>query len=521
MWPRSLAVCMGLFDSIRRVVGGGDDDADDAATQPDLVDTRDIDVSALRERAESVAGEVGVLDFSLSSLARFDDAIDEGYDEDLATSDRPGAYATDTVRFGCYLGEVLVRVYDGEWTRNPDWGVTIAGPGGTTTVDVFDVAERSITTGAVFAAVADRAATAAGLDTADAAPSAGDDGTDATPAKGDTDGEPAAGEPRVDDRTVDTPGDDTPEVGTPDGDGPTAEASGSDEPISEAFEDNEPPADSPDTGVGPDPAEADPTPSDAADGDDAEPLIEEAEPGDTAADEATDTAAANGETATGDGPSTADGSPFGDDANSGDGTDRDTSPSLFDDAAAGAGPTVDDAPSAEDGPSLSEVDDADRDDGATADADSDEATADSADTGPAAGDDLREPYAEAAEELASFWTEYDLDYTPESLERLDALVSAEWDDDRFDDAEFGSDDSFDDRVFTSVSTELGGYFGEVLVRELDAEWSDGTATDAVVVEGADGPLAIPVFKVAGTSITQQPVFARSYASLLSDLDADG
>ncbi|WP_276249301.1 hypothetical protein [Haloarcula rara] len=73
-------------------------------------------------------------------------------------------------------------------------------------------------------------------------------------------------------------------------------------------------------------------------------------------------------------------------------------------------------------------------------------------------------------------------------------------------------------MFTSVSTELGSYFGEVLVRELDAEWSDETATDGVVVEGADGPLAIPVFKVAGTSIKQQPVFARSYDSLLSDLE---
>jgi len=141
-------------------------------------------------------------------------------------------------------------------------------------------------------------------------------------------------------------------------------------------------------------------------------------------------------------------------------------------------------------------------------------------TDPMAGDGLRATYAEAADELVSFWTEYDLDYTPDSLARLDALVSEEWDDDRFDDADFGSDDSFDDRVFTSVSTELGSYFGEVLIRELDAEWSDETATDGVVVEGAEGPLAIPVFKVAGTSIKQQPVFTRSYDSLLSDLESD-
>src|SRR6056297_1679055 len=134
---------MGLFDSIRRVVGRGDDGtaaAEDATPQPDLVDTHELSVSTLRERAVGVAEEVSVLDFSLSSLEQFDDAIDAGYDEELVTSDEPGTYATDAVRFGCYLGEVLVRVYGGEWTRNPDWSVTISGPDGTTTVAVFAVA---------------------------------------------------------------------------------------------------------------------------------------------------------------------------------------------------------------------------------------------------------------------------------------------------------------------------------------------------------------------------------------------
>ena len=401
---------MGLFDSIRRVVGGdGTAASDDGATQPDRLDTRDLDVAALRERAAGVADEVDGLDFSRSSLAQFDDAIDGGYDENLATADRPGVYATDTVRFGCYLGEVLVRTYDGEWTRDPDWGVTIAGPDGTTIVAVFDVAERSIRTGAVFAAVADRAGAEVGLDGA--------------------------------------------------------------------------PADS--------------TPTGTADGSDTESLIEEAEPA----------------PADGDAPDT-----------------TDASSSLFGDESAGAGPTVADAPSADDGPQAPAPgpEDTGADDGVDASAtatgtDSDDAPSEGADTAtpePTAGGGLRETYAETAEELVSFWTEYDLDYTPDSLERLDALVSDEWDDDRFDDADFGSEDSFDDRVFTSVSTELGSYFGEVLVRELDAEWSDRTATDGVVVEGAEGPLAIPVFKVAATSITQQPVFARSYDSLLSDIESD-
>jgi len=180
-----------------------------------------------------------VLDFSLSSLAQFDDAIDAGYDEALATSDTPGAYATDTVRFGCYLGEVLVRTDGGEWTRNPNWGVTIAGPDGTT-IAVFDVAERSTTAGSVFAAVADRAAVEVGLDgvTADSdpepstpdtdeaiQPTAADEATavedtdEATVDNGvfgalddaPTDPAPSTDEPSEDEPTVDGPSEDSPD----------------------------------------------------------------------------------------------------------------------------------------------------------------------------------------------------------------------------------------------------------------------------------------------------------------------
>jgi len=136
---------------------------------------------------------------------------------------------------------------------------------------------------------------------------------------------------------------------------------------------------------------------------------------------------------------------------------------------------------------------------------------------PTEGDGLRAEYAEEAEAFVAFWSEHDLDYSPASLARLDELVAAEWDDDRFETATFQSDETFDDRAFTGVITELGSYFGEVLVRELDGEWSDETATDSVVVDGVDGQLAIPVFRVAETSLRKSPVFARSYNSLLDDL----
>ena len=135
---------------------------------------------------------------------------------------------------------------------------------------------------------------------------------------------------------------------------------------------------------------------------------------------------------------------------------------------------------------------------------------------------VRADHAETAVEFADFWGEHDLDFSPASLSRLDDLVDAEWDGDRFAETTFGSDASFDDRAFTSVVRELGGYFGEVLVRQLDGEWTDETDHEAaVVVGGPAGEFAVPVFEVAITSLRKQAVFGRSYDALLDDLGRDG
>ncbi|EMA09364.1 hypothetical protein SAMN05443574_10744 [Haloarcula vallismortis] len=135
---------------------------------------------------------------------------------------------------------------------------------------------------------------------------------------------------------------------------------------------------------------------------------------------------------------------------------------------------------------------------------------------------VRADHAETAVEFADFWGEHDLDFSPASLSRLDGLVDAEWDDERFAETTFGSDASFDDRAFTSVVQELGGYFGEVLVRHLDGDWTDETDHEAaVVVGGPDGQFAVPVFEVAITSLRKQAVFGRSYDALLEDLGRDG
>jgi hypothetical protein len=132
-------------------------------------------------------------------------------------------------------------------------------------------------------------------------------------------------------------------------------------------------------------------------------------------------------------------------------------------------------------------------------------------------DDGRSDHAVAADTLVETWTEYEFDYTPASLRSLDALVANEWPTDRFVDATYGSDETYDDAAFTGVVFEVGSYFGEVLLRELNGEWRDETDTDAVVVDSPEGKLAVPVFRIAATSFRQQPVFTRSYEALRDDL----
>ena len=456
---------MGLFDSIRRVVGRGDTGAETTPDDdpPELVDTRTLAVDDLRSRAEDAAGEVEQLDFSLSSLEQFDAAIEAGYDDELHTTDTPGAYDRDAVRFGCYLGEVIARVHGGEWTDEDGWGVTLTGPDDTVTVSVFEVATRSIQTDPVFAAVTDRAAAAVGLD-----PTAVDadrphpdrvDGAADEPADASPDEAVAASLSETDDPEADT------DEGAADGDpSPATDDSpsdGTDAGTDTGFEFGSTPGSEGD-------AADDPQPDDPAA--DTEP---------TAGDESVYTNPFEAVTES---------APAGDDR-----TDRaDDVSSLVDEA---------------------EPDRASAGSGANR---ANDTVGESPD--PTEGDGLRAEYAEEAAGFVDFWSEHNLDYSPESLSRLDSLVAAEWDDDRFDDATFGSEATFDDRAFTSVAMELGSYFGEVLVRDLDAEWRDETANDGVVVESPDGALAIPVFRVAGTSLRQAPVFAKSYESLLEDID---
>jgi hypothetical protein len=143
-------------------------------------------------------------------------------------------------------------------------------------------------------------------------------------------------------------------------------------------------------------------------------------------------------------------------------------------------------------------------------------TADDDPAPPAAPDpaDLPEPRASAVAAATAFvdaWPDADLDRTPASLSRLDALVDEQWSDGRFDDAELGGDDRRSE-TFTTLVERLGAYLGEVLVRATGGEWVDHDEVGvAVRVRGPDATGIVAVQRVAAESLRNPARFADAYA----------
>jgi len=140
-------------------------------------------------------------------------------------------------------------------------------------------------------------------------------------------------------------------------------------------------------------------------------------------------------------------------------------------------------------------------------------------------DDPRAEFVAQAEDLVEFWGEYDLDYSLESLTNLDDLVDEQWDPERFEDVEFGGDD-YDSQVFTDTVTQLGSYFGEVLVREQDATWQQetGVGWTITVPSGPESEAAgatVTVFQVAEDCLTGPSTFTGMHDALADRLNLDG
>jgi len=137
---------------------------------------------------------------------------------------------------------------------------------------------------------------------------------------------------------------------------------------------------------------------------------------------------------------------------------------------------------------------------------------------PTAG--VRTAMGAAAEEVAAYWSALDLEFSPESLARLDDLVDEEWDAERFRDARFGDRDA-DSHVYTELVRHFGSYYGEVLVRGFDAEWTSDPELGTVVdVAGRDGTAVANVFVVAADRLTGEEVFALDFDVLAANLDLD-
>ncbi|MFC7075037.1 hypothetical protein [Haloarcula halophila] len=471
---------MGLFDIIRRTLGGGDDtDGEESASAepttetasdgPTVTDSASLSPTEFRQRAETVADRSEQLDLTTGSLSRLDAAVAEQFDGETVEDGDDTAYTTNTVRFGSYLGEVLVRELDGRWVQDDGWGVTVTGADDERTVAVFDVAARSFAAEPAFAAVVDRLEDELMLSAEPADEADADDGGEAD---------------RADQATSQT--------GTPDSEPVEDWADAGDwQPATEkAGFDGTDESDGGSVADTPDEPDEDDGGESGAESDDGF-RIPDAEGG-VAAEGGTDTTTDD------------DGVTASDTETSEEGSGHTDAWSLAAESASAADDRGDTARSAdtEDGSLLDQL-----------------AQDEDEPSDPAAGEGLRADYAERAADFASFWGEHDLDFTPASLARLDDLVDAEWEEERFADATYGETDRFEDRSFTSLVEELGSYFGEVLVRELDAEWTDETDHPAaVVVTGPDGRLAVPVYDVAMGSLRGGAAFERSYRALLADLE---
>lgn len=114
-------------------------------------------------------------------------------------------------------------------------------------------------------------------------------------------------------------------------------------------------------------------------------------------------------------------------------------------------------------------------------------------------------FGHEAEDLAGFWTEYPLDFSPESLRHLDSLVAEHW--------PAGPDDTADG-VRRGMVVQFGSYFGETLVRNRGGEWTElQPGTWAVVVQGEDGEATVDPFRVARDCLDGAGRFRSLYESV--------
>ncbi|WP_435359071.1 hypothetical protein [Haloarchaeobius sp. DFWS5] len=107
-------------------------------------------------------------------------------------------------------------------------------------------------------------------------------------------------------------------------------------------------------------------------------------------------------------------------------------------------------------------------------------------------------FREQATACVERWPAYDLDYTLESLARLDDLV---------DDLEASGADQ-------ELVLALGSYFGETLLNNGDGEWEKPAGGNwAVVLDGGETDVTLNVFQLAAGAFRGTSGFAATYRAV--------
>lgn len=137
-------------------------------------------------------------------------------------------------------------------------------------------------------------------------------------------------------------------------------------------------------------------------------------------------------------------------------------------------------------------------------------------TEPIGPEELADRLRTDARELAASWPEYDLDFTPDSLARLDTLVATELS------ARSVADLDPDGRSLQlgEDAMAVGGYFATVLIDHLGAEWIDGEGGPTLTVPGPDVTARLHPVAVAVACTRGEDSFVASYEAVRGRLDLD-
>lgn len=116
-----------------------------------------------------------------------------------------------------------------------------------------------------------------------------------------------------------------------------------------------------------------------------------------------------------------------------------------------------------------------------------------------------------AEDLVAYWSEYDLDYRPPSLARLDSLTARQRARSDYVRAETEAGEPV---TFRPAAIGSACYFGAVLVRAHGGEWTEGEDGWRVAVEGPEGRTHVDVFATAHDCLDGDARFVAAAATAL-------